>query len=371
MTAFGEANDLQCTVLVGRRLGGRSGVYSPRDRPLTKDEAVRIATEAYVYGYPLVTMEMTRRVMTNAAEPKGNHAPMGQFYNARTYPDASFKDVTAPNADTLYSTAWLDLAQGAVRPEPAGRRRPLLPDADAGRAGPTCSRSRASGPPATRPRRTPSPARAGRASCPKGVTEYKSPTSMVWILGRTYCTGTPEDYKAVHALQDKYSLVPLSAYGKAYTPPKGKVDPNIDMKTPVREQVNKLDAGGLLQAPGGADEGQPAGEGRRPDGRQDGEDRHRAGQGLRHRQARPGRRPRACKAFPRPGSKRSWAIQERRAPTSTAGSSRPRPASTAPTTSSGPRSPPSASAPTGRRTRSIRPPRRTPTASRTAAPTST
>ena len=61
---------------------------------------------------------------------------------------------------------------------------------------------------------------------------------MVWILGRTYCTGTPEDYKAVHALQDKYTLVPLSAYGKAYTPPKGKVDPNIDMKTPVRDQVN-------------------------------------------------------------------------------------------------------------------------------------
>ena len=36
---------------------------------------------------------------------------MGQFYNAKTYPDASFRDVTAPNADTLYSTAWLDLAK--------------------------------------------------------------------------------------------------------------------------------------------------------------------------------------------------------------------------------------------------------------------
>ena len=54
---------------------------------------------------------------------------------------------------------------------------------------------------------------------------------MVWILGRTYCTGTPEDYKAVHALQDKYKLVPLSAYGKPYTPPPGKVDPSIDTKT--------------------------------------------------------------------------------------------------------------------------------------------
>src|SRR5512138_2174239 len=35
---------------------------------------------------------------------------------------------------------------------------------------------------------------------PEGVTEYKSPTAIVWILGRIYCTGTPEDYKAVHAL---------------------------------------------------------------------------------------------------------------------------------------------------------------------------
>ena len=61
-------------------------------------------------------------------------------------------------------------------------------------------------------------------------------------LPSRYCTGTPEDYKAVHALQDEIKLVPLSSYGKPYTPPPGKVDPSIDMKTPVRDQVNKLDA---------------------------------------------------------------------------------------------------------------------------------
>ena len=38
---------------------------------------------------------------------------------------------------------------------------------------------------------------------PAGMKEYKSPTGIVWLLGRIYCTGTPEDYKAVHALQDK------------------------------------------------------------------------------------------------------------------------------------------------------------------------
>ncbi len=67
-------------------------------------------------------------------------------------------------------------------------------------------------------------------------------TDIVWLLGRIYCTGTLEDYAAVHALQDQFKLVPLSAYGKDYTPPAGKVDPAIDMKSAVREQVNSLDS---------------------------------------------------------------------------------------------------------------------------------
>jgi hypothetical protein len=75
-----------------------------------------------------------------------------------------------------------------------------------------------------------------------GVKEYKSPTKIVWLLGRIYCTGTPEDYAEVHALQDQVKLVPLSAYGKPYTPPAGKVDPSIDMKIAVRDQVNRMDA---------------------------------------------------------------------------------------------------------------------------------
>jgi hypothetical protein len=70
----------------------------------------------------------------------------------------------------------------------------------------------------------------------------KSPTSIVWLLGRIYCTGTPEDYAAVHALQDKFKLYPLSAAGKSWSPPPGKVDPSIDMKMAVREQVNRMTA---------------------------------------------------------------------------------------------------------------------------------
>jgi hypothetical protein len=68
-----------------------------------------LATDAYIFGYPLETMEMTRRIMTNVAEPVGTRAPMGQIIKLRNYPDASFKDVTAPNADTLYTTAFFDV----------------------------------------------------------------------------------------------------------------------------------------------------------------------------------------------------------------------------------------------------------------------
>jgi hypothetical protein len=71
---------------------------------------------------------------------------------------------------------------------------------------------------------------------------YKSPTNLVWIIGRTYCTGTPRDYREVHAFQDRLALVPLSSYGKAYTPPEGTIDSSIDMTTPVRDQVNRMDA---------------------------------------------------------------------------------------------------------------------------------
>jgi hypothetical protein len=75
---------------------------------------------------------------------------------------------------------------------------------------------------------------------PIGVTEYKSPTGIVWLLGRIYCTGTPEDYAKVHALQDQISLIPLSQYDKPHTPPAANVNTGLDMETLPREQVNKL-----------------------------------------------------------------------------------------------------------------------------------
>lgn len=199
-----------------------------------------VAQDAYIYGYPLVTMEMTRRVITNAANVEGTHGPMGQLIKLRQYPDPSFKDVTAPNADTLYTTAFFDVGKEPwVLSIPDMKDRYFLfPLLDGWTDVFQVPGKRTTG---TRAQTYAITGPGWKGTLPNGVKEYKSPTSIVWLLGRIYCTGTPEDYTAVHALQDQCKLVPLSAYGKPYTPPPGTVDASIDMKTPVRDQVNRMD----------------------------------------------------------------------------------------------------------------------------------
>ncbi|PNG24725.1 hypothetical protein CR492_17135 [Methylocella silvestris] len=204
-------------------------------------EEFALAVEAYAFGYPLVTMEMTRRVITNVAAPVGTKGPMGQVIKLRQYPDAKFRDVTAPNADTLYTTSFFDVGKEPwVLSIPAlDDRYALFPLLDGWTSVFQVPGKRTTGTGAQTYAIT-GPGWTG--ALPSGVTEYKSATNLVWLLGRIYCTGTPEDYKIVHALQDQVALVPLSAYGKEYTPPAGVVDPSIDMKTAVREQVNRMDA---------------------------------------------------------------------------------------------------------------------------------
>ncbi len=200
-----------------------------------------VATDAYIYGYPLVTMEMTRRVVTNVPAVEGTRGPMGQVINLRQYPDATFTDVTAPNADTLYSIAFFDVGKEpwVLSLPDLKDRYALFPMLDGWTDVFQVPGKRTTGTAAQTYAIT-GPGWSG--SLPAGVKEFKSPTSLAWLLGRIYCTGTPEDYAAVHALQDEIKLVPLSSYGKPYSPPPGVVDPEIDMKTPVREQVNRMDA---------------------------------------------------------------------------------------------------------------------------------
>ncbi len=228
-------------LFVAAVLFGSSWLLAQQEEELTPDQAKELAIEAYIYGYPLVTMDLTKQVMTNVAEPDKMKAPVGQFINARSYPTAAFKDVTAPNADTLYSTAWLNLKEEpwVLHVPDEAERYYLMPmlsgwtevfaDPGTRTTGTGAADWAITGP-------------DWKGTLPAGLKEYKSPTNMVWVIGRTYCSGTAEDFAAVHKIQDEYSLKPLSFFGKSYTPPKGVVDPKIDMATPVRKQVNQLDA---------------------------------------------------------------------------------------------------------------------------------
>jgi hypothetical protein len=211
-----------------------------QDKKPDAEEAAQIGVEAYIYGYPLVTMEMTRRHLTNVGRPtEGVGAPMGQLVRMRKYPTAEFRQVTAPNADTLYVSGWIDVAKEPwvlSLPDAKGRYY-LFPMLNAWTDVFQVPGTRTTGDGAqvyaiTGP--------SWKGTLPSGVKEYKSETALVWFIGRIYCTGSPEDYAAVHKLEDAISLVPLSSFGKTYFPPPGLIDRKIDMKKAPRDEVNAL-----------------------------------------------------------------------------------------------------------------------------------
>jgi hypothetical protein len=224
--------------------GNQAAKETPAAAPAPQpgvEQAVKDAIEAYIYGYPLVTMDMTRKQLTNVPDATSvpGRGPMGQLIKLRTYPAVDDHAVTAPNADTLYTIVWLDVSSEPwvfTIPD-MGDRYYLLPMLDGWTDVFQVPGKRTTGGKAQKYAIT-GPGWSG--TLPAGVTEYKSPTGLVWILGRIYCTGTPQDYAKVHALQDKFSIVPLSSYGKTYTPLANEVDANFDMKTGVREQVDAM-----------------------------------------------------------------------------------------------------------------------------------
>ena len=200
------------------------GVPAAAQAPSVQD-AVAIATDAYVYGYSLVTTDITRIQMSNVAAPTPElQGPPNQFANAKRYPPADYRGVSAPNADTLYSLAWLDLKEPQVFSHPdMGKRFHLFPMVDLwmtifASPGSRTGDGKAANYLLTGP--------GWKGDVPKGMKHITSATRYMVILGRTYADGTEADYKAVNALQAQYRITPLSSWGKPFTPKAPPIDPS-------------------------------------------------------------------------------------------------------------------------------------------------
>ncbi|WP_280429334.1 DUF1254 domain-containing protein [Nocardia brasiliensis] len=209
---------------------GESEVESPAAPTTRLSDTAAIAKDAYIFGYPLVLMDVTR-VAAGATN---------RFRHASTLPTPARRDVVRLNQDTLYSAAWLDL-----RAEPILLRVPAIEDGrywlmqllDAWT-------NTVHNPSSVRPR-----AKSGApyiyavvgpgwsGTLPDDVTPLPMPTSTVWLLGRIQVNGAA-DLPAVHAIQQQLTLTPLS--GNA-APQAGVPAPQAD-STPPAEQVAAMDA---------------------------------------------------------------------------------------------------------------------------------
>lgn len=212
-----------------------------KTQPITQQEATQIAVEAYIYFYPLVMMDVTRRQLTNVEPGKVmGRGPMNTFAHMRSFPPADFREVVRPNFNTLYSSGWLDLTAEPMIvsvPDTNGRYY-LLPMIDMWSDVFASPGKRTTGTKAGHFAIVP-PGWSGKL--PKEVERIDSPTPYVWILGRTQTNGQ-KDYNAVHKIQDGYKITSLSRWNKEPQPVTVKIDPALDVKTAPLDQLNTMSA---------------------------------------------------------------------------------------------------------------------------------
>lgn len=240
-----QASAIGASWLAGQSLGVPGfDMTALAQTPQAGVDLTSAATDAWMFGYALLNMGVSADVLTNVAAPDGNKAPYNQIANKREFPDASFTAVVAPNVDTLYSSAFLDLSHGPVVfgwPD-MGSRYYLFPFLNAWTdvssygsrpngqsagtlviAGPDWDGEVPAG-----------------IELPDSTIGLRMATNLGWLIGRIYCSGTPEDIQAVHAIQDQLKLIPLAEFGGNSTPPAGTVNPEVDEKTAPVDQVNEL-----------------------------------------------------------------------------------------------------------------------------------
>jgi hypothetical protein len=244
MNAFGY-----CTIAISAALATAGAAATQANQP-TPAEIRGIAASAYTFAYPLVLMDATR--CTDLERRAQNGLPgANHFVHARTFPDDHSRIVIRPNADTLYSTAWLDLSHEPILlhvPDTHERYYVMqLLDAWTETFDLPGKRTRGTG-----ERWFGIVGPAWKGTLPPHVEKINAPTNTVWLLGRTQVNSVA-DYSAVHAVQDGYALMPLSQYPNGSSvsptpaPPAPGSPPGINRNEPPPMQVQRMTARDFFQ----------------------------------------------------------------------------------------------------------------------------
>jgi hypothetical protein len=210
-----------------------------------EEVAYLLGMEAYVYGYPLVMMDVTREVLTAAPAPnaEGTAAPINQLAKMPHYVDPTFKNVVRISLNSLWTTGFVDLAkEPIVLSVPDTKERyyvfsmmnmwtDVFGSVGKRTTGTSPGNFLIAGP-------------HWQGTVPSDIKQiFRSSTRYAWVLGQTQANG-PDDFAAVNALQADYKLTPFSAWGKPYTPPPNvPVDSTVDLETTPPDQVARMDAG--------------------------------------------------------------------------------------------------------------------------------
>jgi hypothetical protein len=208
----------------------------------TEGSAWLYGTEAYIYGFPLIMMDLTKDAGTATSTPGEITAPVNQFSVMTHYPDASFRAVARTGLDTLFAVAWADLEKEPLVlsvPDTNGRYYVIalfdmwsnvFTSFGKRNTGTGAANFLIVGP-------------GWQGNVPVNVDQvFHSPTRWVWVNGQMQANG-PQDYEIVNGLQKQYKLTPLSSWGKPYSPPEAvAVNASVDTKTPTIAQVQRMDA---------------------------------------------------------------------------------------------------------------------------------
>ena len=197
--------------------------------------------QGYAYGFPLVMMDLTRKVMTAAARSGEYSAPINQFHRLRDFVSPDFKNVVRISRTPLWSTAFLDLAaEPAVFSHPATNGHYLVAQVmDMWTDNFASIGSRTTG---DKPGHCLIAGPRWNGTPPPNIEAiHRCSTRYAWVLVQI-AANDARDFPAIHALQDHLTITPLSAWGTDYTPPADTpVDPTVDITATPFDQVRLMD----------------------------------------------------------------------------------------------------------------------------------